>query len=217
METGIECHGTSAGAASSRLNSVYFTVKSRERRFFSVTTLWLRLAMSWIKPLDSVCNFQQLINLGLFKCLQAALQWFGLPWWCAGVWVMRQSWEKSEASPFFHEGCVRAQALVACLVLLSWPQAWLECGRPWLLSLNLSSCSGTVVLLILGLRPLPCPPCQLLCLGGAVLGALHNNCVFCAGELSPWVSHASLLELLPGLFGLRTSVSGGFLRVSKLN
>lgn len=100
METGIECLGTLAG--SSQLQTQQCLFLSNPGRGGSLAWPCFGLGLLWaeLNHLTLICNFQQLINLGLFKCPQPALWWFGLPWWCAGVWVMRQIWEKPEASLF---------------------------------------------------------------------------------------------------------------------
>lgn len=132
METGIERLGTSAGSSQLQTQQCLFLLNPGRGGSLAWPCFGLGLLWAELNHLTLICNFQQLINLGLFKCPQAALHWFGLPWWCAGVWVMRQSWEKPEASPF-SEDCVRAQALLARSVLLSWPQIWLKRGWLWLL------------------------------------------------------------------------------------
>lgn len=68
-----------------------------------------------LNHLTLICNFQQLINTGFFKCPQAALQWFGLPWWCAGIWVMRQRWEKPEVPPFSMGAVLELRVLLLAL------------------------------------------------------------------------------------------------------
>lgn len=101
---------------------------------FGLGLLWAEL-----NHLTLICYFQQLINLGFFKCPWAALQWFGLPWWCAGIWVMRQSWEQPEVSPFSMGAVLELRVL---FLAQSWPQVWPKCGWPWLLSPTLCSCPG---------------------------------------------------------------------------
>lgn len=201
METGIECLGTSAG--SSQLLTQQCLFLSNPERGWPCSGLGLLRAK--LNHLTLICNFHQLINLGFFKCPQAALRWFGLPWWCAGVWVMRQSWEKPEAPPFSMRAVLELRLLLlACSYCLG-----LKPDSVWLTllaatqTLLFSRYCGTASF---GVETTALPS-----------SSWFSLIIFSAGELSPWVSHASLLQLLSGLFDLRTSVSRGFLRVSKLN
>lgn len=174
METGIECLGTSAGSSQLQTQQCLFLLNPGRGGSLAWPCFGLGLLWAELNHLTLICNFQQLINLGLFKCPQAALHRFGLPWWCAGVWVMRQSWEKPEASPFSVGAALELRLFLLaqfyCLGLKP-DSSVVACGCSRLLSSSLCSCPGTVGLLVLGLRPLPCHPCQLLCSGGAVLSA----------------------------------------------
>lgn len=219
METGIECLGTLAG--SSQLQTQECLFLSNPERGGSLVWPCFGLGLLWaeLNHLTLICNFQQLINLGLFQVPPGCSP---VVW--AALMMCRCLGDEAELGkawsfPFFCEGWGRAQVLVACSILLSQPQAWLECGWSWLLSPSLCFCPGTVGLLILGWGH--CPAIPAIPASSSPPGeqslVLPNNCIFPAGEFSPQVSHASLWDLLPGLFDLTTSVSRGFLRISEFN
>lgn len=123
------------------------------------------------------------------------------PGCCPGVWAMRQSWEKLEASPF----SMRAVLELRLLLLAQSSCLGLKPGS----SVVDPGCCHPPSVLVQVLWDCwfwgwgHCPPCQLPCLNGAVLAALHDNCIFSTGELSPWVSHASLLQFAPRAFWLK--------------